>query len=136
MPEVLVAEDNADVRDFLSAALSGAGYQVTEADDGAAALTRLGYAPPALVLLDLHMPRVDGMEVLRRMRSVPAWATTPVLFLTASGLTEDLVEARRLGARGYLVKPIRPADLVAKVRRIIDDPELLWIDDITELRAR
>ncbi|HEX8471249.1 MAG TPA: response regulator [Brevundimonas sp.] len=134
--EILVAEDNEDVRDFLVAALSGAGFRVVEAADGAAVLTRLGYAPPGLILLDLHMPLVDGMEVLRRLRSVPAWEKTLVLILTASGLTDDLVEARRLGARGYLVKPIRPADLVAKVKRILEDPELIWLDDITELRAR
>ena len=81
--QILIAEDQADVRDFLSAVLTGAGYEVVEAADGAAVLTRLAYAPPAMVLMDLHMPVMDGLESLRRIRSVEAWADVPVLFLTA-----------------------------------------------------
>lgn len=134
--QLLIAEDDTQIRDYLVAVLSGAGYQTVEAQDGAAVLTRLAYDPPALVLLDLHMPVMHGLDVLRRLRSVPAWATTPVLFLTASGLTEDMVEARQLGARGYLVKPIRPPDLVAKVARVLDDPDLIWLDDMTSARSR
>jgi two-component system chemotaxis response regulator CheY len=133
--EILIAEDNVDVRDFLVAALSAAGFATMEAEDGAAVLTRLAYTPPALVLLDLHMPVVDGMEALRRLRSVPSWSAVPVLVLTASGQTDDLVTARRLGARGYLVKPLRPADLVEKVQRVLADRDLLWLDDITEVRS-
>ena len=133
--QILIAEDDTDVRDFLTAVLSGAGYGVTEVVDGAGVLTRLAYAPPALVLLDLHMPMIDGLEALRRIRSVESWADVPVLFLTASGVTEDMVTARRLGARGYLVKPIRSADLLAKVKAILDDPGLLWLDDMTQARS-
>lgn len=134
--QILVAEDNDDVRDFIVAALSGDEFQVVEAQDGADVLERLAYAPPALVLLDLHMPIMTGLEVLRRLRGAPGWAETPVVFLTASDQTEDLVEARRLGARGYLVKPVRPADLVAKVKRVIEDRDLIWLDDMTSVRAR
>lgn len=133
--QILIAEDEPDVRAFLVAALGGAGYGVTEVEDGAGVLTRLAYAPPALLLLDLHMPFIDGLEALRRIRSVESWATVPVLFLTASGQTEDMVTARRLGARGYLVKPIRPADLLAKIQAILSDPGLLWLDDMTQARS-
>ena len=133
--QILIAEDDTDVRDFLSAVLSGAGYGVTEVVDGAGVLTRLAYAPPALVLMDLHMPLIDGLEALRRIRSVESWTEVPVLFLTASGQTEDMVTARRLGARGYLMKPIRASDLLAKVQAILSDPELLWLDDMTQARS-
>ncbi len=133
--QILIAEDQTDVRDFLSAVLTGAGYEIVEAADGAAVLTRLAYAPPALVLMDLHMPVMDGLEALRRIRSVEAWADVPVLFLTASDLTEDIVTARRLGARGYLVKPIRAATLLARVKAVLDDPGLLWLDDMTQARS-
>jgi CheY-like chemotaxis protein len=133
--QILVAEDNENVRDFIIAAL-GAEFQVIEAQDGAAVLERLAYAPPALVLLDLHMPVMTGLEVLKRLRGAPGWAETPVVFLTASDQTEDLVEARRLGARGYLVKPVRPADLVAKVKRVLEDRDLIWLDDMTSVRTR
>lgn len=136
MPQqILIAEDEPDVRDFLEAVLSGAGYEVVTASDGAAVLTRLAYPAPDMVLMDLHMPMVDGLEALRRIKSVEAWQSTPVLFLTASGLTEDLVTAKRLGARGYLVKPIRSADLLAKVKTVIEDPKLLWLDDMTQARS-
>ncbi|WP_395943165.1 response regulator [Brevundimonas sp.] len=134
--QILVAEDNDDVRDFIVAALGGGEFKVAEARDGAAVLERLAYAPPALVLLDLHMPIMSGLEVLKRLRGAPGWAETPVVFLTASNQTDDLVEARRLGARGYLVKPVRPADLLAKVKRVIEDRDLIWLDDMTSVRAR
>ena len=133
--QILIAEDDTDVRDFLSAVLSGAGYGVTEVVDGAGVLTRLAYAPPAMILMDLHMPLIDGLEALRRIRSVESWNEVPVLFLTASGQTEDMVTARRLGARGYLMKPIRASDLLAKVQAILSDSELLWLDDMTQARS-
>jgi two-component system chemotaxis response regulator CheY len=133
--QILVAEDDAGVREFLTIVLTGAGFEVVEAGDGAAVLTRLAYAPPAMVLMDLHMPVIDGLEALRRVRSVESWTDVPVLFLTASGQTADMVTARRLGARGYLVKPIRPADLLAKVQAVLGDPGLLWLDDMTQVRS-
>lgn len=132
---ILIAEDDDAVREFLVAGLSGAGYATVEAVDGGDVLARLAGPPPRLILLDLHMPVLDGLEVLRRLRKTGAWADVPVLFLTASGLTDDMVEARRLGARGYLVKPVRLSNLVASVQRLLTQPELLWLDDVTEVRA-
>lgn len=131
---ILVADDTEDIRDFLAAGLESAGFDVSTARDGAEVLTRLASPPPALVLLDLQMPVIDGLEVLRRLREAEAWAEVPVVILTASGLSDDMVEARRLGARGYLNKPIRLPKLVETVRRVLDEPDLLWLDDITEAR--
>ncbi len=133
---ILIAEDDEDVRDFLVAAILGAGFEVTAVQDGAALLTQLAYSPPDLMLLDLHMPVLHGLDALRHINSVPSWKDVPVLFLTASGQISNMVQARELGARGYLVKPIRHTDLVAKVTRVLDDPDLIWLDDMTELRAR
>lgn len=132
---ILIADDDADVRELFAFVLSGAGYEVTAVADGAAALTRLAYAPPALVILDLQMPRVDGMNVLAEIKTVAAWAEVPVLMLTASQATDHLVAARRLGARGYLVKPISPARLVERVEQILCDRDLVWLDDVTRSRA-
>lgn len=134
--KILIAEDEDDIRDFLAAALSGGGYSVTTVEDGATLLTQLAYPSPDLLLLVMHMPVLHGLDALRHLRSVPAWRDVPVLFLTASGQMDDMVQARELGARGYLVKPIRHTDLVAKVTRVLDDPDLIWLDDMTELRAR
>jgi CheY-like chemotaxis protein len=108
---------------------------VTTVADGVGALTRLAYAPPELVILDLNMPRVDGLEVLAAIRTVETWKDVPVLVLTASGVGDNLVAARRLGARGYLLKPITPAGLVERVQQILTDRSLVWLDDITLSRA-
>jgi Response regulator containing CheY-like receiver, AAA-type ATPase, and DNA-binding domains len=132
---ILIAEDDPAVREFLATVLTGVGYQIDEAADGADVLARLAGEPPRMLLLDLHMPVMDGLEVLRRLRKSEVWGEVPVLFLTASGLTTDMVEARRLGARGYLVKPIRVGSLTTAVDRLLNQPELLWLDDVTEVRA-
>ena len=132
---ILIAEDEADIRELFTLILSAAGYQVTTVPDGVAALTRLAYAPPALMLLDLNMPKVDGLEVLAAIRTVEAWKDVPILVLTASGMGDNLVKARRLGARGYLLKPITPTGLVERVEQILGDRDLIWLDDITLSRA-
>lgn len=136
MPQpILLVDDEPDIRELFSLVLSGAGYEVTTAPDGVAALTRLAYAPPSLVILDLAMPNVGGIRVLEEIKSVPAWADVPVLMLTASGAGDNLVKARRLGARGYLLKPITPARLIEQVALILNDPTLIWLDDMTRSRA-
>ena len=134
--QILIAEDHDDLRAFLVAALTRGGYRTLEAADGGAVIARLAEAPPDLVLLDLHMPVMHGLEVLRRLRATPDWAETPVLMLTASDAAADLDEARRLKARGFLVKPVRPNALVASIDRVLTDPGLAWLDDRPEPPAR
>lgn len=135
MARILIAEDDADIRDFLAVVLTGAGHEVTAVADGAEVLTRLAFEPPSLVLIDLHMPGLSGLDALKQIRTVPAWGKVPVVFLTASGATEDMVRARTLGAQGYLVKPIRSADLLAKLKIVLEDRRLVWLDDITQSRS-
>lgn len=132
---ILIAEDSDDVREFLEAGLSAAGHTVRLASDGVDVLLHLAQPAPDLILLDLHMPVLDGLQVLRRLRAAALWPQVPVLFLTASGATDDMVEARRLGARGYLTKPIRLSALVERVGRVLSQRDLLWIDDVTEVRS-
>lgn len=132
---ILIAEDDESVREFLDAGLRGAGHRTLLAADGADVLTHLAGPVPDLILMDLHMPVMDGLQVLRRLRDKGVWPEVPVLFLTASGATDDMVEARRLGARGYLVKPVRLPQLVQRVGRVLSDADLHWIDDVTEVRA-
>lgn len=132
---ILIAEDEADIRELFTLILSSAGYEVTTVADGVGALTRLAYAPPSMVILDLNMPRVDGLEVLAAIRTVDAWKDVPVLVLTASGTGDNLVAARRLGARGYLLKPLTPSGLVERVEQVLGDKTLIWLDDITRSRT-
>ncbi len=118
MARVLVADDEPSFRAFLADVLEGAGHRVTEARDGAEALAALGREPYDLVLCDQRMPRVDGLELLRRARELPS--PPPVVVLTAYGTIPEAVEAVRLGAADYLTKPLpSPAALLAVVDRLL-----------------
>ena len=114
---ILVVDDEPAVRASLERALSLEGYEVDLAGDGAAALDRLAVAPPDAVVLDVGMPRVDGLEVCRRMRA--AGDHTPVLMLTARDAIDDRVEGLDAGADDYLVKPFALRELRARLRALL-----------------
>src|SRR3954452_382215 len=121
---ILVVDDEPAVRTSLERALSLEGYEVDLAADGAAALDRLAAAPPDAVILDVSMPRLDGLEVCRRMRQ--AGDRTRVLMLTARDAVDDRVEGLDAGADDYLVKPSRLGELRARLRallRRVETPE-------------
>ena len=94
-------------------------YDVILAESGAEALKLLGTQEVDLVLLDIDMPEMDGMETFRNMKK--AGIKAPVIFLTASGLEEDVVNAINLGAVNYLKKPFRPQELIKRVSRELDE---------------
>jgi len=102
---------------MLRTALASAGYSVVEAEDGQAALKRLRDSACSLVLLDLKMPRIDGMEVLRQLRT--EGIVVPVIMLTAHGSIHDAVEAMKLGAIDFVTKPITPDALRKVVAEVI-----------------
>ena len=114
---ILVVDDEPAVRTSLERALSLEGYEVDLAPDGAAALDRLAAAPPDAVVLDVSMPRLDGLEVCRRMRQ--AGDRTPVLMLTARDAVDDRVEGLDAGADDYLVKPFALRELRARLRALL-----------------
>jgi two-component system response regulator MprA len=114
---ILVVDDEPAVRTSLERALVLEGYAVDLAADGAAALDRLAAAPPDAVVLDVSMPRLDGLEVCRRMRQ--AGDRTPVLMLTARDAVDDRVEGLDAGADDYLVKPFALRELRARLRALL-----------------
>ena len=114
---ILVVDDEPAVRTSLERALSLEGYDVDVAGDGAAARDQLAVAPPDAVVLDVGMPRVDGLEVCRRMRA--AGDRTPVLMLTARDAIDDRVEGLDAGADDYLVKPFALRELRARLRALL-----------------
>jgi len=114
----LIVDDETNVRLVLQTAPASAGYAVIEAEDGQAALKRLRDTPCSLILLDLKMPKMNGMELLRRLRS--EGNTVPVVMLTAHGSIHDAVEAMKLGAIDFLTKPITPDALRRAVAEVID----------------
>jgi DNA-binding NtrC family response regulator len=115
---ILVADDEASFRELLADVLEGAGHQVVEARDGVEALAALQHGSFDLVLTDQRMPRMGGLELVRRSRELSAPA--PVVVLTAYGTIPEAVEAVRLGAADYLTKPLpSPAALLAVVDRLL-----------------
>jgi two-component system response regulator ResD len=116
MERILVVEDEANIAQLVRLYLTEAGYEVIEAGDGVTALELHARERPDLVVLDLMLPGIDGLEVCRRIRS---WASTPILMLTARGMEEDRIAGLDLGADDYLVKPFSPREMVSRVRAIL-----------------
>lgn len=113
---VLVVDDEPMVRDVLSRYLSRGGYEVETAADGAAALDAFAERRPDLILLDLMLPGIDGLEVFRRIR---ARSPNPVIMLTARGEETDRIVGLEMGADDYVAKPFSPSEVVARVRAVL-----------------
>ena len=116
-PRLLLVDDESAITDNLSPFLERAGFEVRVAEDGEAALGRVADFSPALLVLDVLMPRLDGREVLRRMRSAGNW--TPVILLTQVGESSERAMALEEGADDYLNKPFDPHELVARIRAVL-----------------
>jgi CheY-like chemotaxis protein len=115
---VVVAEDDPITATLVRHRLEKSGFRVLHREDGAEALQVIFDQLPALVILDIRMPRMDGFEVLARMRRDPRTERTPALILTSLGRDADLRRAFELGADDYLTKPFSPAELLARVLRL------------------
>jgi two-component system, OmpR family, response regulator len=113
---LLVVDDDPQIRDVLRIALGQAGFKVVEAADGVAALSAVPKTAPDLVILDIGLPELDGLEVCRRLRRT---SQVPILFLTAQDDEIDRVVGLELGADDYVTKPFSPRELVARVRAIL-----------------
>jgi DNA-binding response OmpR family regulator len=123
-PVVLVAEDDDDIRSLLVFGLWREGYRVVEAGDGLEALRAVTAERPALVILDIAMPRLDGLAVCRILQSKGAEAP-PVIFLTAAAHPRQRVEGLDLGAVDYVTKPFDQTELMARVRAALRTTEKL-----------
>lgn len=117
---VLVIDDQEDERAIQRAMLDHFGYAVREAADGEAGVRMAVEEPPHLVLLDVAMPRLDGFEVCRMLRSDSRTADVPVLIFTASVVGDVEQQARAAGADGILTKPVDPHKVVEEISRILD----------------
>lgn len=114
---VLVVDDDAHIRELCRLYLTKEGFSVLEAADGPEALTRMEDDPPDLVVLDVMLPRLDGWEVLNRVRDRTEWL--PVIMLTAVGDETDRVAGLEMGADDYLTKPFSPRELVARIKAVL-----------------
>lgn len=123
MDRIVVIEDDAGIRTILRFALKGAGYpDVHEADRGDTGLELVFHEKPALVLLDLMLPGLDGLTVCRRIRETPSVARTPIIMLTAKTSEEDIVRGLELGADDYVTKPFSRTVLLARIKAVLRRP--------------
>lgn len=117
--KVLVVEDEEDIRDLLYYNLAREGFRVSVADDGVQALEKIHQDPPDVVLLDLMLPGLDGLELTRRLRRDPGTVHLPVLMLTAKKEEVDRIVGLELGADDYVTKPFNLRELILRIRAVL-----------------
>ena len=117
--KILVVEDHKDTRELLKYNLNAAGFDVTTAEDGQSGLDLAAAFRPDIILLDLMMPGMDGLEVCRRLKGEADLARIPVIMLTAKGEEIDKIVGLELGADDYVVKPFSPRELVLRIKAVL-----------------
>ena len=121
---ILVVEDEQDLQDLLHYNLTREGFDVACTSMGRAALSQVRDRPPDLVLLDLMLPDIDGLEVCRTIKSDPALAQVPIVMLTAKGEEADVVVGLEMGADDYITKPFSPRVLSARLKAVMRRPSI------------
>lgn len=118
-PRILIVDDEPEVVELVEFNLTQAGLEVVTANDGAEALRKARSTSPALVILDLMLPEIDGLEVCKLLRRDPLTAAIPIVMLTAKAAEIDRVLGLELGADDYLTKPFSPRELVLRVKKLL-----------------
>ena len=122
MPKTIVlAEDEPHIARLVIFKLEREGYTVIWAKDGGEALESIASNKPDLVLLDIMMPIMDGYEVLKKVKEQENLKSIPVIMLTAKGQEKDIVRGFNLGSEDYIVKPFRPAELAARIKKVLNE---------------
>ena len=117
--KILVADDSPSIREILQMNLETLGYSVVLAEDGEKALQQLGQERPDLLIVDVMMPKVNGFQICRRVKSNPATQATPVILLTARSQQEDVFWGKDCGADEYMTKPFSTKELVKTIERLL-----------------
>lgn len=118
-PKILVVDDEPDALELVGFNLKRAGFDVVTADDGAEALRKAREMLPSLIILDLMLPEIDGLEVCKLLRRDAQTASTPIIMLTAKAAEIDRVLGLELGADDYLTKPFSPRELILRIRNVL-----------------
>jgi two-component system chemotaxis response regulator CheY len=116
---IMTVDDSASIRQMVGFTLKDAGYQVVEAMDGRDALSKLKGATVNMVITDLNMPNMDGIELIRNLRATSACKFIPIIMLTTESQAEKKQEGKAAGATGWIVKPFRPEQLLAVVKKVL-----------------
>jgi two-component system, chemotaxis family, chemotaxis protein CheY len=116
---ILTADDSASVRQMVSFTIKNAGYEVVEAVDGRDALSKLKGNPVHMVITDLNMPNLDGIGLIKGIRANPAYKFIPVILLTTESQESKKLEGKAAGATGWIVKPFKPEQLIAVIKKVL-----------------
>ena len=116
---ILAVDDSVSMRQMVGHTLRGAGYEVMQAGDGVEALELARSGTADLVLTDVHMPRMDGIHLVRELRALPAYKFVPMLILTTESSQEKKLDGKRAGATGWIVKPFNPEQLLSTIAKVI-----------------
>jgi two-component system chemotaxis response regulator CheY len=116
---IMTVDDSASVRLMVKFTLAELGFEIVEAVDGSDALRKIEKKPVQMLITDINMPELDGISLVKKVREIPACKFIPIIMLTTESQEEKKREGKKAGATGWIVKPFRPDQLVAVVRRVM-----------------
>lgn len=116
---IMTVDDSSSVRQMVGLTLKGEGYQVVEAVDGKDALAKVGGATIDMVITDLNMPNMDGIQLIRELRKLPAFKFVPIVMLTTESQAGRKQEGKSAGATGWIVKPFKPPQLLDVIKKVL-----------------
>lgn len=117
--KIMSVDDSASVRQMVSFTLEAAGYQVATAVDGQDALAKLTASPADMVIADLNMPNMNGIDLVKALRAMPQYRGVPIILLTTESQAEKKAEGKAAGATGWIVKPFQQEQLLAVVKKVL-----------------
>ena len=117
---ILIVDDSESIREVVSFTLENEGYKVKVGIDGKDALKQLNGEKIDLIITDLHMPVIDGIELIKAVRNTPEYKMIPILFLTTESQIEKKLEAKEAGATGWIIKPFAPTKLISAIHTVIN----------------
>jgi two-component system, chemotaxis family, chemotaxis protein CheY len=119
MKKILIVDDSETIRITVTATLESAGFAVLQAVDGLDGLAQLAEHDIALVILDVNMPRLGGLEMLEKVQADPKLSKIPVVMLTTEAHFALIDRAKKLGAKGWMIKPVKPENLIAAAKKVV-----------------
>ncbi len=116
---IMTVDDSASVRLMVKFTLAGLGFDIVEAVDGVDALRKIEKKPVHMLITDINMPELDGISLVRKVREIPACKFIPIIILTTESQEEKKREGKKAGATGWIIKPFKPDQLVAVIRKVM-----------------